>query len=66
MACIKLLKVMLFPLFSWPQSWQNFSWPLKGHPQFKHSESLILASFFLGFISLIIRVLLVEKLEYRP
>lgn len=57
---IKSLKFIWFPLLACPQSGQNFSCPLKGCPQFKHAGSLIFASFFLDFISLIIQVLLVE------
>ena len=58
----KLPKVILFPLFACPQSGQNFSCPLNGCPQFKHSGSLILASLFLDLVSLIRQVWLIEKL----
>jgi len=52
-SCIKLLKVILFPLFAWPHSGQNFSCPLKGCPQFKQATSLIFATLFFVLFSLI-------------
>lgn len=55
---------MLLPLFVCPQYGQNFSCPLKGCPQFKHSGLLILATLFLVFVNLIIWVLQVEMLGY--
>lgn len=61
-SCIKFLKVIFFPLLACPQSGQNFSCPLKGYPQFKHSGSFILLTLFLDLASLIIQELLVEKL----
>ena len=59
---IKLKKVILFPLFACPQSGQNFSCPLKGCPQFKHSASFKAIAFFFVLVSLITFGLLVEKL----
>jgi hypothetical protein len=58
---MKFLKVILFPLFDCPQSGQNFSCPLKGCPQFKHDGSLIFATLFFLFFSLIRLELRVEK-----
>jgi hypothetical protein len=58
---MKLQKVILLPLFFCPHSGQNFSYPLKGYPQFKHAGSLILATLFLVFFSLIIKELRVER-----
>lgn len=57
---MKLQNVILFPLLACPQSGQNFSCPLKGCPQFKHAGSLILATLFFVFVSLIKLELKVE------
>lgn len=51
----------MFPLLAWPHSGQNFSCPLNGCPQFKHSGVFTTAILFFDFLSLMSLVLLVEK-----